>query len=472
MNDTIQTDICVIGAGAGGLCVASACVQMGAKVVLIEKNKMGGDCLNYGCVPSKSLIAAAKSVSKIKSASKFGVHAHVDAINMQEVHDYVKGVIASIEPHDSVERFESLGCQVFKAEAKFVSENQVKAGNTLIQYRYCIIATGAKPNIPQIEGLDQVPYHTNESVFDIHEKVSSLAVIGGGVVGLEIAQAYAKLETQTHVFSRSKILREEEEEIKEIIFEKFREDHLHIHESKLPIKVRYENKEFILDFEDGTSEKYTQLLLAVGRKPNIDLDLEKAHIKSDGTSIIVGKNLRTSNKKVYAIGDVRGGEQFTHKASSDASVVIQNILFKIPSKSKEDIYIPKVTFTCPEIAKVGYGEKEAIEKFGKDHIKVLTRRYSGNDRARCEGETKGFLKVIVQKNGTILGVHIIGEIAGELLNTWMLAIENNLKIKATAKLFSPYPTYSELIKSTSSNFYKEALYSEKVKKIVRFLIKL
>ncbi len=469
----VKTDICVIGGGSGGLSVAAGAVQMGADTVLIEGGKMGGDCLNYGCVPSKALIAAAKHAVALKKGPLFGVEAYSPKVDYAAVMDHVQGVIAGIEPHDSVERFEKLGVNVLQGYAKFISPDQVKVGDTIVKARRFVIATGSSAVAPPISGLADVEYLTNETLFENRELPKHLVVIGGGPIGMEMAQAHARLGSQVTVLEAFKVLSKDDPDLTKIALEAIRKDGVEIKDEVAIKSVSQEAGQFFeitIEKDGQTSElSATHLLVAAGRKPNVDdLNLEAANVATNKAGIIVDERLRTSNKKIFAIGDVAGGYQFTHVAGYHAGIVIRNILFKLPAKVNYDA-VPWVTYTAPEIANVGLTEAAAYEKYGQDQVKVLTFDYAENDRARAERITDGMVKAIVHKNGKILGAGIVGPQAGELIQPWGLAITSKLKIGAMASYISPYPTLSEINKRAAGSFYTPRLFSEKTRKIVRFL---
>ncbi|WP_169567318.1 dihydrolipoyl dehydrogenase family protein [Sneathiella limimaris] len=470
--DIIKTNICVIGGGSGGLSVAAGAVQMGADTVLVEGGKMGGDCLNYGCVPSKALIAAAKKAVSLKTADAFGVSGPDPVVDYAAVMDHVADVIAGIEPHDSVERFEGLGVKVLQGYGEFVSPSQLKVGETVVEARRFVIATGSSPTAPPVPGLDQVNYLTNETLFANRIKPEHLIVIGGGPIGMEMAQAHARLGCKVTLLEAFSVLAKDDPELTTVVKEAVIASGVDIREQvKIASVKQVQDGSYEIDLEEGgTSEtlKSSHLLVAAGRKPNIDrLGLEAANIKHSARGIEVDRQLKTSNRRVFAIGDVTGGYQFTHVAGYHAGIVIRNALFRLPAKVNYDA-LPWVTYTDPELANVGLSEKAAKEKFG-DRVRVLEFDYAENDRARAERLTVGKVKAITDHKGKILGAAIVGAQAGELIQPWALAITGKLKISAMASYISPYPTLSEINKRAAGSFYTPQLFSEKTRKIVRFL---
>ena len=471
----LKPDICVIGAGSGGLVVASAAAAFGVEVVLIEKGKMGGDCLNYGCVPSKALIAAGKHAQAIRDAPKFGVSGggknDEPKVNFRRVHDHVRGVIDTIAPMDSVERFESLGVTVIKEHARFVDKKTVVAGGVTIKARRFVVATGSGAFVPPIPGLNKIDYLTNENIFDRTSNPGHLIVIGGGPIGMEMAQVHRRLGAKVTVIEGFKALGKDDPELAAIVLDKIREDGVKIHEGAKVTSVEKtaDNKVRVhMETEEGSEAiNGDNILVATGRAVTIEgLDLDKAKIEHTRRGIKVDKTMRTSNKKVYAIGDVTGGLQFTHVAGYHAGLVIRSILFRLSAKENAHI-IPWCTYTDPELAHVGHTEETARETF--KNIKILRWPYAENDRAQTEKKTTGLIKIITQKNGKIEGVSIAGTMAGEMMNIWALAISQGLKVKDITGYISPYPTMSEIGKRAATSFYAPSTKKPIVRSLVRFL---
>lgn len=461
----IKTDICIIGGGSGGLSIAAGAVQMGAKVVLLEGHKMGGDCLNYGCVPSKALIASAKQAHMMSHGAKLGVAAVAPSVDYAAAKDHVRDVIATIEPVDSVERFEGLGVQVIQEFGTFISKTEVQAGDNIIEARRFVVATGSGPFVPPIPGLDTVEVYTNENIFDLREKPKHLIVIGGGPIGMEMAQAHIRLGSKVTVIEGSKAFGKDDPEMAAIVLENLKAEGINIIEGAQAEKI---------SGKDGTVTVHTpkgdftgsHLLMAVGRKVNIDkLDLDVAGVKHDRGGVKVDAGLRSvTNKKVYAVGDVAGGLQFTHVAGYHAGVVIRSMLFGLPSKQRTD-HIPWATYTDPELAQVGLTEAQAKKKHAVG-LEVVRFEYHHNDRAIAERKTKGLIKVMVVK-GRPVGASIAGHLAGELIGMWAMAIANKQKMTAIANTVLPYPTISEINKRAAGAYFSPRLFeSDKVKKVV------
>ncbi len=473
MSEIIETDICIIGAGSGGLSVAAGASQMGARTVLIEKGKMGGDCLNYGCVPSKALIAASHAAQAIRSSDRFGIAAGEPNVNFQGVHDHVQGVIDAIAPNDSVARFEGLGVTVIQGEGRFTGPREVTADGKQVRAKYFVVATGSAAGVPPIPGIDQVPYLTNETVFELTERPDHLIVIGGGPIGSELAQAHRRLGAQVTILEMFAVLGKDDPEVTDVVKRRMREEGIDLREGTAIKQIERRGDAVAVTVEkDGTSEVITgsHLLVAAGRAPNFDgLDLEAAGIEYSKTGIDVDARLRTSNKRVFAIGDVSGGYQFTHMAGYHAGIVIRNALFKLPAKVNYGA-VPWVTYTDPEIAHVGQTEAQAQESLGRD-IRILRFAFHENDRAQAEHETDGLIKVVTDKRGRVLGASIAGARAGELLLPWVMAVAQKQKIGTMASLIAPYPTLSEVSKRAAGSYFVPSLFSERTRKVVRFLLK-
>ena len=386
--ERIKTDILVIGAGSGGLSVAAGAVQMGADVVLLEGHKMGGDCLNFGCVPSKALIASGKAAYAQSHASAYGVADQVPQVDYAAAKDHVADVIAQIEPVDSQERFEGLGVRVIREFGRFLSESEVQAGEHIITARRIVIATGSSPLVPPIPGLDTVPYETNETVFELREKPEHLLIIGGGPIGMEMAQAHRRLGCAVTVIEGAKALGKDDPEMAAIVLDQLRAEGIEIAEEALAAEIRGQAGAIEVETKDGRIFKGSHLLMAVGRKANIDkLELDKAGIETHRTGITVDDSLKTTNKRVYAIGDVAGGLQFTHVAGYHAGIIIRSALFGLPAKTST-AHIPWATYTAPELAQVGMTEAEAREAHG-DRLEVVRFDFEHNDRLIAERKTAG-----------------------------------------------------------------------------------
>ncbi len=473
MANHIKADICVLGAGSAGLSVAAGASQMGAKVALIERARMGGDCLNYGCVPSKSLLAAGKAATAHRRAARMGIRYAPPEIDFGAVHDHVHGVIAAIAPQDSVERFEGMGVTVLRSDARFTGPREIEAGETRVRARRFVVATGSQPLVPPIPGLDSTPYLTNETVFGLTERPDHLIIVGGGPIGCELGQAFCMLGARVSVVEMASILPRDDPELADILRTRLRADGIVLYEGAAVTSVARSGDGVAVTIgRDGKSETLlgSALLLAVGRRPSVEgLGLEAAGIAYDRSGIKVDRRLRTTNKKVYAAGDVCGGYQFTHMAGHHAAVVLKNALFRLPSSVARRA-VPWVTYTEPELAHVGLGEAAARHAHGK--IRVLRWPFADNDRARTEHRTDGLIKVIATPRGRILGASVLGHRAGEVIQPWVLAMSRGIRLSALAGMIAPYPTLGEINKRVSSSFFADKLFSDRTKWLVRLLLRL
>ena len=475
--DTIDVDICVIGAGSGGLSVAAGAVQMGARVALVEKHKMGGDCLNYGCVPSKSLLAAAHAAAVQRAPGKFGVAAHEPQVDFAKVHDHVHGVIAAIAPIDSVERFTGLGVKVILGTARFAGPREViaqtSAGETRIRAKWIVIATGSRAAVPPIPGLDTVPYLTNETIFERTTRPEHLIVVGGGPIGLEMAQAHCRLGARVTVLELFAIMPKDDPELVEIVRKRLTGEGVALLEQTKVLRVEKRSAGIAVEIERQGKREFVEgsdILVAAGRTANVDgLDLDKAGVAATKRGITVDARLRSTNKRVFAIGDAAGGYQFTHVAGYHAGIVIRQALFRLFWTRADTGAVPWVTFTDPELAHVGLSEAEANKRHGE--VRVLRWPFHDNDRAQAERVTEGLIKVIATRRGRILGADIVGKSAGELIHPWVLAVANGMKVSQLAGYIAPYPTLGEVGKRAAGSYFTPALFSERTKRVVRFLLR-
>lgn len=463
--ERISTDICIIGAGSGGLSVAAGASQMGAKVVLIEGAAMGGDCLNFGCVPSKALLAAGRVAQSIRTGTR-GVAGAEPQIDFAAIKAQVAAVIAQIAPVDSQERFEGFGVRVIRAYARFLNPREVEAGGKIIRARRFVIATGSHPMIPQVPGLETVPYLTNETIFAQVERPAHLLILGGGPIAMEMAQAHRRLGCAVTVIARSRVLGRDDPEAAALVLSTLRHEGVSVLEGRNIARLRPlpDGLEAVLD--DGTTLAGSHLLIATGRTPAIKaLDLPAAGVAFSDKGVTVGPNLRSSNRRVYAVGDVAGGLQFTHVAGAHAGVVIRQMLFGLPAK--QAVIVPTVTYTDPELAQVGLTEADARKRHVG--VQVLRQEFLHNDRAVTDGKTVGFLKLMLVK-GRPVGVTIVGAGAGELIGLWALAMSAGLKVGALASMIAPYPTRGEISKRAAGAYFSPKLFDNiAVKRVVRLV---
>ena len=468
-----KVDICVVGAGSGGLSVAAAAAQFGVSVALVEKGRMGGDCLNYGCVPSKALIAAGRHAHAMGSGAAFGVAPQPAEVDFAKVNSHVHDVIASIAPNDSVERFTGLGVTVIEAAGSFKDGRTVVAGDHEITARRFVIATGSSPAVPSVEGLDDVAYLTNETIFENDKLPRHLIVIGGGPIGMELAQAHCRLGSRVTVLERFEPLARDDPELTRVVLDSVESDGVDIRAGVKVNRIAKARHGVRVEIEgDGGAERIegSHLLIAAGRKANVEgLNLEAAGVEYSARGIMVDSGLRTANRRIYAIGDVAGGLQFTHVAGYHAGLVIRNALFRLPVRVNHDA-VPWVTYTDPELAHVGLGEDAARERHGT--IRVLRWPFAENDRAQAERRTRGLVKVVTTAKGRILSASIVGYNADELIQPWILAVTSGMKIKDMTGFVAPYPTLGEVSKRVAYGYYTPRLASPWIRRAIGLLSKL
>lgn len=444
--------IIVIGAGSGGLVVAAGAASLGARVALVESDKMGGDCLNAGCVPSKSFLRSAHLAAEIGDSMKYGIRSTM-AVNLGNVMKRVRDVIRAIEPHDSVERFEGMGVRVFKGRGRLKDNHTVLTGKKSITGKYIVIATGSDPLIPPIRGLDTVPYLTNKTVFSLKSLPKRLTVLGGGPVGLELGQGFRHLGSKVTIIDMAEhLFMKDDAGVAPLMERIFTDEGIELLLATNIIEVKRRGREIITVVEKNgkrRSIRSDQLLASLGRRPvSDDMGLETAGVQRDEKGYItVNDSLQTSVKNIYACGDVVGPYQFTHMAGYQAGVVIRNILFPLVKAKVNYAAVPWTTYTRPEVAHVGYTESRAREI---GHFRdVIWIDLSDIDRARTEGEQAGFLKMILGKRSKIIGATLVGNRAGEIIPLASLAINKGLGATAFMSLIFSYPTEAEIFKFAS-----------------------
>jgi pyruvate/2-oxoglutarate dehydrogenase complex dihydrolipoamide dehydrogenase (E3) component len=471
-------DIAVIGAGAAGLTVAAGAAQAGAKTLIVEKEPaMGGDCLHYGCVPSKTLIKSAHVYHQMKQAARYGLpEVAVPAVDFSRVRERIQRVIATIQPHDSPERFCKLGAEVVFGRAEFLDEHQARittnAGETrTVSAKSWVVATGSTSSVPRLEGLDSTPYLTNREIFFLDSLPSTLMIIGGGPIAVEMAQAFARLGSQVHVIQRSpQILSREDADMAGLVQSVLEREGVTFHLGTELLRVRDlgQEREVVFKTQDGseTSVRGAALLMALGRSATTrGLGLKNAGVEIGSKGISVDARLRTSQKHIYACGDVTGAYQFTHAAGYEGGVVVTNAVFHLPRKA-DYTWMPACTYTDPEFASLGLNEKQA-QKQGLDYT-VWTEEFVENDRSLAEEEREGRIKLLLDKKSKPLGVQIVGPHAGELLAEWVAVLGGKVKLSSLAGAVHPYPTLAEINKKVAGKHLSEKIFSDGVKKTLKF----
>lgn len=471
-------DIAVIGAGAAGLTVTAGAAQAGAKTLLIEKEPaLGGDCLHYGCVPSKTLIKTAHVYQQMKNAANFGLpEVAVPQVDFAQIRNRIQRVIAAIQPHDSPERFCQLGAQVEFGRAEFLDQHQVRIHTNSGQSRQVsaktwVLATGSTASVPTIPGLTETPYLTNRELFSLDKLPSTLVIIGGGPIAIEMAQAFARLGSQVHVIQRSKqILSREDPDLAGMVQALLAQEGVTFHLGTQLLKTRDlgQTREVAFNDSEGqqTSVQGDVLLVALGRKVSVDgLGLEKAGVDFNPKGIQVDNRLRTNQKHIFACGDATGAYQFTHAAGYEGGVVVTNAVFHLPRKT-DYTWMPACTYTDPEFASLGLNETQA-RKQGQEYT-VWTEAFANNDRSLAEEEGEGRIKLLLDKKNKPLGVQIVGPHAGELLSEWVVVLNANVKLSSMISAVHPYPTLAEINKKVAGRYLSERIFSERVQKTLRF----
>ncbi|MSO70948.1 MAG: dihydrolipoamide dehydrogenase [Alphaproteobacteria bacterium] len=471
MAETLRPDLCVIGGGSGGLTVAAGAAQMGASVVLFERDRMGGECLNTGCVPSKALLAAAHAAESARRARAFGVSSP-PTVDWAGVRTHIDQVISALAPHDSVERFEKLGVRVERQAARFTGPDEVEAADgTPVRARRFVIATGSEPLVPPIPGLATTGFHTNQTIFTLPEMPAHLLVLGGGPVGVELAQAFRRLGAQVTMVERATMLARSDPELVAVLRQRLLAEGVVLHEGARveQASAKGGGVTLVARLPGGAAVELTgsHVLVAAGRRPRLDgLGLERAGVAFTPQGVTVDRGQRTSNRRVFAIGDAAGPPQFTHSAAHQAGIVLRRALLRLPARS-ETRAIPAVTYTDPELAEVGMSEAAARERHGR--VTVLRWPFRENDRAQAERTTEGMVKLLVDRRGRVLGAGIVGARAGDLLLPWVMAVAQQQRVGRLAGLVVPYPTLGEAGKRAAGSYFTPYLFSAAMRWLVRLI---
>ena len=455
-----EYDLCIIGGGAAGLVTAAGAASLGAKVLLIEKHRLGGDCLYSGCVPSKTLIHSAQVAYTIKTAGKFGLSAQLGPVNQAAVMQRIADVINTIEPNDSPERFRAMGIEVVFAEAEFLAPDRLLVDGREVTARNFVLATGSRPFIPSIHGLYSVDYFTNENIFDVKENISNILIIGSGAIGCEMAQSFARLGTKVSLVSNTGLLPIEDSDMSTVVKQRFVNEGIQLHLNSRVTFIEKIPAGVLVHIEDEVSKQIeqieaTHLMLATGRLANIDnLGLDKANVSIEKRRLKLDARLRTSNKRIFACGDVAGPYLFTHMAEHQAGVVLRNTLFHLPAKA-QTTRIPWCTFTAPELARVGLSQHDAQQQ--DIAHRVYRFPFSEIDRGITDGTTEGMAKIITSPKGKLLGACIVGTHAGELIAEYVLAISQGMNVSALSNTIHIYPTLAQINRRVADQRMKQAL---------------
>ena len=445
-----SVDLIAVGGGTAGLVTAAGGAGLGARVALVERDRLGGECLWNGCVPSKALIAASRAAHAVRTAGRLGVHAVDVRVDVDEVLAHVRQVQARIAPHDSPERFRGLGVHVVQGAARFVDAHTVQVGDERLRARHVVIATGTRPEVPPILGLADVPYHTNETIFSITTLPRTLLVLGGGPIGVELAQAFARLGSAvTVVEAAPAFFPREDHEIAALLRQQLEGEGVAVLLDHRATAVRMEGGDIVLTVASGSTTREVRgdaLLVATGRTPNVEgLGLDAIGVRTDAGGVITDAGLRTSVPGVYAAGDiVSGGLKFTHVADHMARSVLRNALFPGSAPVRYDA-VPWVTYTDPELAHVGLTEAEARDRYGSG-IGVWRRELAGVDRVVADAGPAGLVKIISDPKGSVVGGHILAAHAGDMIGELTMAVTLKLSVGQIASVIHPYPTTAEAIR--------------------------
>jgi len=470
-------DIGIIGGGSGGLTVAAGSSQFGAKTLLVEKeSELGGDCLHFGCVPSKTLIKTAHIYHSMKNSKAFGLPSvELPPVDYREVSKRIQSVISTIQKHDSEERFCSLGAKVEFGNPTFSDEHTIRLNGKTYSAKNWVVSTGSSPAIPPIDGLDKTSYITNKEIFSLDHLPKSMIILGGGPIGIEMGQAFCRLGTKVFIINRdNQILGKEDKDMADEVMNVMRSEGVvfHLNTSIEATRNKGSEKEVIIKDMDGktSSLKAESMLVALGRKANVEgIGLEDIGIEFNSRGIKVDNRLRTGHKHIYAAGDVTGAYQFTHAAGYEGGIVISNAIFHLPRKT-DYTFLPWCTYTDPELASIGMNEKAA--KAAGIKYSLWTEAFKDNDRSLAEGEKIGKIKMILDEKEKPLGVQILGPHAGELLGEWVAVLNGKVKLSTLASAVHPYPTLGEINKRVAGTFFSPKIFSEKIKKGLKFFFHL
>jgi pyruvate/2-oxoglutarate dehydrogenase complex dihydrolipoamide dehydrogenase (E3) component len=467
-------DLTVIGGGAGGLNVASGAVQLGARVAIVEKDKLGGDCLYYGCVPTKTLIQSAKIASLIKRSKEYGLNDTNISFDFKNVMAHMREVISKIGENDDPKRFEDMGVKVIFGDGMFVDRNTFSVNDHDITSRKFVISTGSRAVAIPIKGLENIKYLTSERALELDYLPKSIIILGAGPIGLEFAQVFARLGSKVTVIEKmGQVLPREDKEISDTLESILKEEGIEIHTCISVSQVKEDGNQKIVVAECSGQEKTfraDEFMLAIGRAPNLEgLNLEAAGVKVEHRNIVVSSSMRTTARNIWACGDVTGQYLFTHVAEYQAGLVVANALIPFMNRKADYSVVPWVTYTDPELGRVGLTEDEARQKYRT--VKVYRYDVKDLDRAIIEGEDRGIVKIVCTKKGKILGAHVLAPQGGELLHEFVLAMQNNLGVGSITGTIHVYPTLSQAVRRTTNKYYAEKIFSGWIPKVTKKMIR-
>ena len=467
-RERIKCDLAVIGAGSAGLVTSAGAAMLGRKVVLFEPGPMGGDCLNYGCVPSKAILTAAGKAHAVREAAKYGIEAGAPQIDFARVKAHIAGAIATIEPNDSQERFEGLGVKVIRERAAFKDARTLVSDSAEVTAKRIVIAAGARARIPNISGIETTPYLTNETIWDLDALPSHLVILGAGPIGVELGQAFARLGSRVTILEAGQALARFEPEHAELAMESLKADGVRVLVGARAQAVAPTETGITVDTSLGEAVEGSHLLVAIGRQPNVEgLSLENAGIEADAGGVVAGDTLRTTNPRVFAAGDIAGKGALTHLAGWHGSVIVRNLYFGVPTRETSNP-IPQAVYTDPPLAGVGLTEAEAREKHGGS-VQIARWGFDDNDRAIAEGDTRGGVKIVVGKGGKLLGVHAAGARADDLVQIAQGVMVKKGTIRDLTSPVAPYPTRGEIFKRAAGKYYEPTVFGPFAKAWSRLL---
>ncbi len=462
-------DLVVVGGGTAGLVSAAGAASLGARVALVERDRLGGDCLHNGCVPTKTLVKSARVAHLVNHAEEYGIKTSGAVVDFPAVMDRMRGVVQTAGEHDSPERFRELGVDVFLGhEARFTSPDEVAVDGRRLAYQSAIIATGSYPTAPPVDGLEEVGYLTNVEALKLRRLPRSIVIVGSGPIGCEFAQIFARFGSDVALISTSPLpLPKEDDEISEVLKRCLISEGVTFYGGYRAKVARREGDERVLVAQNDRGEKIEargeEILIATGRAPTAkSLALENAGVRLENKGLKVDQNLRTTAPNIYAAGDITGLYLFTHVAEYQGRTALRNALFPVKKRADHRV-VPWTTFTDPEVARVGLTEKQARQEH--HNVKVFRQPFSGVDRAIVDGEQNGLVKIVTGKHGRILGGHIVGPDAGNLIHEIVLAMQKNVPIGALSTTIHVYPTLSQANQRAADNYYREKLFQDRNQKV-------